>query len=113
MRSCSPTFPHPYDIAFSPACWYPHRRKLHKGGLMQGKRTFFSKKRVVRWGSLWSLAVLPATVFAADELNPGDTAWVLISTALGLCMMIPGLAMFYAGLVRRRNVLSLCVQCFG
>lgn len=51
-------------------------------------------------------------VFAADELNPGDTAWVLISTALVLFMMIPGLAMFYAGLVRRRNVLSLYMQCF-
>lgn len=79
---------------------------------MQGKGTFFSKKRVVQWGSVWSPVVLPPTVFAADELNPGDTAWVLISTALVLFMMIPGLAMFYAGLVRRRNVLSLYMQCF-
>ena len=80
---------------------------------MQGKRTFFSKKQVVQWGSLWSLICLPPAVFAADELNPGDTAWVLISTALVLFMMIPGLAMFYAGLVRRRNVLSLYMQCFA
>jgi hypothetical protein len=69
-----------------------------KGELMQGKRVFFSKKRVMQGGSLWSLVVLPTAVFAADELNPGDTAWVFISTALVLFMMISGLAMFYAGL---------------
>ena len=71
---------------------------------MQGHRESLVGKRVVRWGSLWPLACLPTAANAADELNSGDTAWVLISTALVLFMMIPGLAMFYAGLVRRRNV---------
>lgn len=49
----------------------------------------------------------------ADELDSGDTAWILISTGLVLFMMIPGLAMFYAGLVRKKNVLSVFMQCFG
>jgi len=46
------------------------------------------------------------------KVDSGDTAWVLTSAALVL-LMIPGLAFFYAGLVRRKNVLSLLVQCFG
>ncbi|MBK8092355.1 MAG: ammonium transporter [Verrucomicrobiaceae bacterium] len=45
--------------------------------------------------------------------NSGDTAWVLASTALVLFMMIPGLALFYAGLVRSKNVLSIFMQCFA
>jgi Amt family ammonium transporter len=48
-----------------------------------------------------------------DSLDTGDTAWILISTGLVLFMMIPGLAMFYAGLVGRKNVLSLFMQCFS
>ena len=45
-------------------------------------------------------------------MNTGDTAWVLISTALVLLMTMPGLAFFYGGLVRRKNVLSVLMQCF-
>jgi ammonia channel protein AmtB len=45
--------------------------------------------------------------------NSGDTAWILISTALVLFMTIPGLALFYGGLVRTKNVLSVLVQCFA
>jgi Amt family ammonium transporter len=44
-------------------------------------------------------------------MNSGDTAWVLMSTALVLLMTIPGLAFFYGGLVRRKNVLSILMQC--
>jgi Amt family ammonium transporter len=46
------------------------------------------------------------------HMNSGDTAWVLTSTALVLLMTIPGLAFFYGGLVRRKNVLSILMQCF-
>jgi len=46
------------------------------------------------------------------KMNSGDTAWVLMSTALVLLMTIPGLAFFYGGLVRRKNVLSILMQCF-
>ena len=45
-------------------------------------------------------------------MNSGDTAWVLISAALVLLMTMPGLAFFYGGLVRRKNVLSALMQCF-
>ena len=49
----------------------------------------------------------------ADELSGGDTAWILTSTALVLFMTIPGLSLFYAGLVRSKNVLSVLMQCFA
>ena len=49
----------------------------------------------------------------ADELDSGDTAWMLVATALVLFMTIPGLSLFYAGLVRSKNVLSVLMQCFA
>ena len=49
----------------------------------------------------------------AAELNQANTAWVLTSTALVLFMTIPGLSLFYAGLVRSKNVLSVLMQCFA
>jgi len=58
------------------------------------------------------LLMLPMTVYA-DEVNGADTAWVLTSTALVLFMTLPGLALFYAGLVRAKNVLSVLMQCFA
>ena len=66
----------------------------------------------------YSLGLLLMTLLAsgganADELNGADTAWVLTSTALVLFMTIPGLSLFYAGLVRVKNVLSLLMQCFA
>ena len=48
----------------------------------------------------------------ANELNSGDTAWILTSTALVLFMTLPGLALFYGGLVRVKNILSVLIQCF-
>ncbi len=48
----------------------------------------------------------------AEGLDSGDTAWILTSTALVLFMTIPGLSLFYAGLVRSKNVLSVLMQCF-
>ena len=45
-------------------------------------------------------------------IDRGDTAWILTSTALVLFMTIPGLSLFYAGLVRTKNVLSVLMQCF-
>ncbi|MCK5718358.1 MAG: ammonium transporter [Thiomargarita sp.] len=49
----------------------------------------------------------------ADELNAGNTAWILTATALVLFMTIPGLAFFYGGIVRSKNVLSVLMQCFA
>ncbi len=58
-----------------------------------------------------TLLIFPFNVFA-DELNQANTAWILTSTALVLFMTIPGLSLFYAGLVRAKNVLSVLMQCF-
>ena len=52
-------------------------------------------------------------VMAEDVLSSGDTAWILTSTALVLLMTIPGLSLFYAGMVRSKNVLSVMMQCFA
>ena len=61
---------------------------------------------------LLSLLLLPG-IASADELNQANTAWVLTSTALVLFMTLPGLSLFYAGLVRSKNVLSVLMQCFA
>jgi len=60
------------------------------------------------------LAVLPLPVLAADKpvVDSGDTAFVLMSAALVL-LMTPGLALFYGGMVRKKNVLSILMQCFA
>ena len=49
----------------------------------------------------------------APTLNSGDTAWMIVATVLVLFMTIPGLSLFYGGLVRAKNVLSILVQCFA
>ncbi len=54
-----------------------------------------------------------ATAATAASLDSGDTAWILTATALVLFMTIPGLSLFYAGLVRQKNVLSVLMQCFA
>ena len=56
---------------------------------------------------------MPVSASASDGLDSGDTAWMLTSTALVLFMTLPGLALFYSGLVRNRNVLSVMMQCFA
>ncbi len=67
---------------------------------------------IKKGGLLLGLLLLPSLAFA-DELNGANTAWILTSTALVLFMTIPGLSMFYAGLVRSKNVLSVFMQCFS
>jgi len=78
--------------------------------------------RTYRWRSLGIIAVLTGAGMAlfqpaasaqaaAPAINTGDTAWMLTSMALVLFMTIPGLALFYGGLVRTKNVLSVLMQC--
>ena len=59
--------------------------------------------------------MLPSLALAADAptLNSGNTAWILTATALVLFMTLPGLALFYGGLVRSKNVLSILMVCFA
>lgn len=59
-----------------------------------------------------ALLAIPGLAFAG-EIDTGDTAWMLTSTALVLFMTLPGLALFYSGLVGNRNVLSVLMQCFS
>lgn len=61
------------------------------------------------------LLLAPQIASAAEEsaINSGDTAWMIVATALVLFMTLPGLALFYGGLVRAKNVLSILMQCFA
>ena len=63
--------------------------------------------------SILITSLFPVVVFAADTIDSGDTAWILTATALVLFMTLPGLALFYGGLVREKNVLSVLMQCFA
>jgi len=60
-----------------------------------------------------ALLLLPGLAMADPGLQAADTSWILTSTALVLFMTLPGLAMFYGGLVRSKNVLSILLQCFS
>jgi Amt family ammonium transporter len=66
-----------------------------------------------QWIAAIAIATLLSSTAVADELNAANTAWILTSTALVLLMTIPGLSLFYGGLVRSRNVLSVLMQCFS
>ena len=66
-----------------------------------------TKKLLLLSTALFSLSI------NAEELNSGDTAWILTSTALVLFMTLPGLSLFYAGLVRSKNAISVLMQCFA
>jgi len=57
--------------------------------------------------------LLTPVMAQAEVIDTGDTAWILTSTALVLFMTLPGLALFYGGLVRAKNVLSVLMQCFA
>ncbi len=71
-------------------------------------------RRVVALAATLGVLAIPAAE-AADKpaLDTGDTAWLLVATALVLMMNIPGLSLFYAGMVRKKNVLATAVQAFA
>jgi Amt family ammonium transporter len=76
-------------------------------------RNILSKKVWVLISLLWPLLYTPAFAEETSKLDTGDTAWILVATALVLFMTLPGLALFYGGLVRTKNVLSVLLQCFA
>ncbi len=81
----------------------------------QGRLALFAAF-LVSAGAVSALAQTPAAVApaaAAPKLDSGDTAWMLTSTALVLMMTIPGLALFYGGMVRKMNVLATIMQSFA
>jgi len=75
-----------------------------------------SLRTVARLGLAVALTLLPAVAFAADAPpapNKGDMAFMMICSVLVLLMTVPGLALFYGGLVRTKNMLSMCMQVFA
>src|SRR6186997_1084396 len=62
---------------------------------------------------LWLCPLFAQAQESAAVADTGDTAWLITATALVLFMTIPGLALFYAGMVRAKNVLSVMMQCFA
>lgn len=66
-----------------------------------------------KFGKLFLTLLLLPELAVAGELNQANTAWILTSTTLVLFMTIPGLSLFYGGLVRSKNVLSVLMQCFS
>ena len=75
--------------------------------------TILRRRSAVPLVTAFLVFALPRLVSAQDVLDSGDTAWMLTSSVLVLFMTIPGLALFYAGLVRAKNVLSVMMQCFA
>jgi Amt family ammonium transporter len=74
----------------------------------------FSRKLTLGLLGIGTLLAVASHAFAGDsasQITPGDTTWILISAAL-VMLMTPGLAFFYGGLVRKKNVLSILMQCF-
>jgi len=70
--------------------------------------------KLINSAALSALLFFPTAIMAQDEvMNGANTAWILTSTALVLFMTLPGLALFYGGLVRTKNVLSVIMQCFS
>lgn len=70
---------------------------------------------LLKGGALFALLLItPTWAWAAEQgLDKADTAWILTTTALVLFMTLPGLALFYGGLVRSKNILSILMQCFA
>jgi Amt family ammonium transporter len=88
-----------------------------KGKPIMFERLRFTPRSLARFAAP-AAAMLPAlllatTAHAEDELSAGDTAWMMTSSALVLMMTLPGLALFYGGLVRAKNVLSILMQCLA
>ncbi len=93
------------------------RSRLRLGGLIAGvalaaATSSWAQDVAAATAAAATTVTVSAAAPAAPVVNSGDTAWMLISTALVLLMSIPGLALFYGGLVRRKNVLSVLMQCF-
>jgi len=82
--------------------------------LCKGATTMVNNIKLTQTSLLLALLLAPSLSFAQDgSINGANTAWILTATALVLFMTIPGLSLFYGGLVRTKNVLSILMQCFA
>jgi Amt family ammonium transporter len=83
--------------------------------MMHGKEPKTVKRMLARGGlaaAALMVAAMPAMAQDAPKVDTGDAAWMLTSTALVLMMTVPGVALFYAGMVRKKNVLATMMQSF-
>src|SRR6202041_2144389 len=107
--------------SFRPRSGRSGRRSGPPGGAQKGGFALTSK--LSRWiffaaltlsmQSAWADGPTEPVLIGADKISSGDTAWMLTSTALVLMMSIPGLALFYGGMVRKKNVLATLMQTFA
>ncbi|MGE5517651.1 MAG: ammonium transporter [Bacteroidota bacterium] len=88
-----------------------HRFKNVAAGMVPVMGTLLSASAA--WAEEAATEAAPAAAAAVPTLDTGNTAWMLVSTALVLMMTIPGLALFYAGMVRKKNVLGVMMQSFA
>jgi Amt family ammonium transporter len=79
---------------------------------MKSMKRFLAVLAALGTPAVWAETISEMAPPLPPPVNPGDTAWVLVSAALVL-MMTPALAFFYGGLVRRKNMLSVLMQCFA
>ncbi|MBA4740025.1 MAG: ammonium transporter [Burkholderiales bacterium] len=70
-------------------------------------------KKLLFWAAALGLTAAAGPSFAEDTLSAGDTSWMIVATVLVIMMSIPGLALFYGGLVRTKNMLSVLMQVFA
>ena len=70
-------------------------------------------KKLLFWAAAFGLTTTSGPTFAQDTLSAGDTSWMIVATVLVIMMSIPGLALFYGGLVRTKNMLSVLMQVFA
>jgi Amt family ammonium transporter len=82
----------------------------HKGGEMAGSEKFRRRSCGLLAGLALTFSLPAPAALAAATVNKGDTAWMLVATTFVVLMTIPGLALFYGGLVRSKNVLSVLMQ---
>src|ERR1700722_4342376 len=97
-----------------------HAPQLIRHGNKGESQMRISRLKRAGVGALATMTALIASAGAAlaaapppDPMNSGDTAWMITSSALVLMMTIPGLALFYGGMVRKKNVLATLAQSFG
>ena len=69
------------------------------------------RRAITRAAAIAVTLLAPTAAFAEDKIDSGDTAWMLTSSLLVMMMTLPGLALFYGGLVRTKNLLSVLMQC--
>src|SRR5262249_1977023 len=96
---------------------HPHRRNRHRRAVSAGRRhgtggdlMRTQMGRLIGLAATLSLVASPAFAQTQTKIDGADTAWMIVATGIVLMMTLPGLALFYAGMVRKKNVLATMAQ---